>query len=265
MQKLYLSKSSILAFKTCKRQFKHRYLENKNPSKELISKHISFGQSIHKALAEFNMITIHSHRTLENLHNLLRKNWIRNGFDSIEEERDFGHRALDMLTQYYNAPQDMSKKTFIIEKMLYKELSNDVVLCGKVDKAFLTARDTLEILDYKTGQSVSPIDPLQLSIYLMLVKSSIDRYPDEVSFYYLANNKKIVKIVDEDYICESIALIDEIYREIKGEESYKCRPTEYCRTTCSYFDICDEANSQERIVLNSLNLENQSLKFNSLF
>ncbi|MCT4621587.1 MAG: PD-(D/E)XK nuclease family protein [Marinisporobacter sp.] len=257
-KKLYLSNSSIQVFLDCQLRFKNQYIDKLKVNKSPPNKYLSFGQSMHETLAGYNMITSEKHRTLENLHNLLRRNWIREGYDSIEEERSFGLKGLDMLTNYYHDPQDQGKKSLIIEEFIKKDINERFVLCGKLDKVYVKNDDKIEVLDYKTGQKIEPINLIQLPIYLLLAKEKLGAYPHTVSFYYLAHNKKIVQEVTRDFLKESLKIINSIYKQIHDEKDFAANPTLYCKNNCPYFESCSAANDRNNIILNTL-IKNESV------
>lgn len=255
-KKLFLSNSSIQVFLQCKRKYKFTYIDKINQGTKTANKHLSFGQSIHAALASFNMITDPAYRTEQNLHNLLRKNWFRVGYQSVEEERGYGLKALEMLTTYYNNPLDQGKKNLIIEEMVKRDMNDRFILCGKLDKVYLRDDDSIEVVDYKTGNLLEHEDEfkvdIQLSIYVLLAEKKLGRYPKTVSYYYLSSNRKITREITEENIEEIIGFIWGVYEEIARETQYPCTPTSYCTSSCDYFELCDSLVDKNEIVINSL-------------
>lgn len=239
--KLYLSCSSIQTFITCKRKFQYKYIEKIKMDQGNSNKYISFGQSIHSALKEFNLIANEEDKTLEKLLKLFRKNWIRKGYSSIEEEIEFGKKGIAMLTSYFNDPKDESKKILMVEEMIYKDIDGEFILCGKLDKVYVHKDNSTETIDYKTGSTISVIDNLQLPIYLLLTHEKLGHYPDIVSFYFLQPNRKVSREVDMDYIEEAIELVKEAGLTICCETEYPCTITPNCKDGCEYFLICNEA------------------------
>lgn len=175
-KKLILSDTSIKTYLTCKKRFKYRYIDNIDMGNKVTSKYISFGNSIHMALADFNLITNESYKTIDVLHDLLRKNWISKGYDSIDEEKDFGLRGLKMLSRYFENPLDVGTENLIIEQMIFKDMDK-YTLCGKIDKAYIREDGIVEILDYKTGKTIKPIDKIQLPLYLILAEEKLGYFP----------------------------------------------------------------------------------------
>ncbi|MCT4621136.1 MAG: PD-(D/E)XK nuclease family protein [Marinisporobacter sp.] len=236
-QKLYLSNTSIRTFLDCNKKFQYQYIDKINVTKSRTTKHLSFGKSIHATLAKFNMLTDTSQRTLDTLHDLLRKNWVREGYESIDEEREFGIKGLDMLTNYFNNPLDQGKENLIIEETIY-ENTPQYILCGKLDKVYVAEDDTVEILDYKTGNSIQPIDHLQLPIYLILAKSKLGFYPKRISSYYLAKSKKITQDIDDILLTELTTHIYELCQAISDNKCFEHKYTPYCQTNCQFYSLC---------------------------
>lgn len=254
--KLYLSNSSIQVFRECKKRFKYKYIDRVNPGKKITNKHLSFGQSIHSALAEFNMLRDQKYRTLDNLHNLLRKNWIREGYETLEEERQFGLRGLDMLTRYFNNPLDQGKENLIIEKMIKKDMEGKFILCGKLDKVYIRDDGIVEIVDYKTGNNLDDLEntetSLQLPISVILAGEELGFYPQTASYYYLVQNRKIVCEITDKFIKKALHDIWSIYEEIQNEEDFLCSPSPYCEFSCEYYEICDDAKDKSSLIINNL-------------
>ena len=189
--RLYLSSSNIQVFLSCKKKYKYKYVEKVNTNSKIQSKHLSFGNSIHAALAQFNMLTDKHYRTEGNLHTLLRKNWKREGYASIEEEREYGLKALDMLSNYFNNPQDQGQKNLLVEEMIRKDMDGKFILSGKLDKVYVREDGLLETIDYKTGNTIEALTGIQMPIYILLTHEKVGRFPDVISYYYIAHGKKI--------------------------------------------------------------------------
>lgn len=257
-KKIYLSNTSIRTFFQCKRKFKYSYIDRINISERIPNKYISFGNSMHLTLADFNLIKDNNYRTLDNLHNLLRKNWIRDGYESREEEREFGLMGIDMLSNYYSNPLDKGTENLLIEQMVYKDFRR-YILCGKIDKVYIAEDGSIEILDYKTGNTISPIDDLQLPIYLILAKEKTGLYPSKVSLYYLSQNKKITKDINRNYFEEYTNAILQICNDILDEKNFEYNPNSYCKSNCKYYNLCDISKDESQAILSILDsLNNKS-------
>lgn len=240
-QKPHLSCSSIRAFLDCNKKYQYQYLDKINVPQNQSVKHLSFGKSIHRALAKFNRITDQSQRNIDTLHALLRKNWVRKGYSSIEEERAFGLRGLDMLTRYYEDPKDQGKETILIEEMLSIDLK-EYILDGVLDKVYVTHDNNLEIIDYKTGNNMYPLDNLQLPIYLFLSKEKLGVYPNLVSYYFLSHNKKYTREVTKELINDLSMDIHNLCTSIIKTKDFHHNSTPYCKSNCQYYQLCSILN-----------------------
>lgn len=258
--KIYLSATSINAFKTCKRRYKYKYIEKINNNVKLESKYISFGQSMHKAIADFNSIQNKEFKTLQILQNLLRKNWIREGYENIDEEREFGLKGLKMLEEYFNNPQDMASKNLLIENTLKEYRNNNIILIGKIDRAIVTLNNEIEVIDYKTGNTIEyggdfVLDP-QIAVYIELFKNNFNKVPNYISFYYLAHNKKVQIKIEPQHINLISNFLNDTINQIITEKEYPCNVSESCDYTCEFCDICDKSYNIEEKLLNELKTDN---------
>lgn len=250
--KLYLSSTNMQVFLNCKRKYKYKYIDRMNTKVKIQSKYLSFGSSIHMALAQFNRITDKQYRTIDNLHMLLRKNWRREGYVSLDEEREYGMKALAMLSNYFNNPQEQGQKNMIIEEMIKKDMEDKFILCGKLDKVYLRNDGLIETVDYKTGNTIEPLNKLQMPIYILLTKEKLGRYPDIISLYYMARNKKIEQKVTDEFVNDVLGCLWDLYEMISNEREFPCNPTKNCINMCEYYEMCNEAKDHNFIIINML-------------
>lgn len=264
-KKLYLSCTSIKTYLLCKKKYKYKHIDKIHTTEPLATKYMSFGNSIHLALAHFNMLTNPEYRTLAILHKLFRKNWIREGYASVEEEREFGLRGLEMLKNYYDDPLDQSVKNLVIEEMIYKDVGN-YVLCGKLDKGYVRKDDeAVEVLDYKTAESISPIDPIQLPLYLILFHERLGYYPNAVSLYYLSKNQKLTDNLTDELVTKITNDIFDLCETICRQKEFAANPNCHCKTSCEYYNICKDAKDNQLMVLNSLYKFEENNQIETLF
>lgn len=196
---LYLGHRSLSQYSTDKQGFAKNYLGNKSYSKSKYNKYMALGDSLHITLAKFNLIKNYKDKTLEMLNQFLKESWIALGYETKEEESNYFTKALNILKIYFENPKDIARTTILVEEMITKELNNNIVLFGKVDKVFINSLGQLEVLDYKSSAYVNynlnPMEDSQLSLYLILVKHRLGYYPKLISYYYLSHNIKVSYIV----------------------------------------------------------------------
>lgn len=200
-KKLLLSNTSINTFYNHKDSYKKKYIEKVGYQSKK-SKNLSFGNSIHSSLNEFNLLN-EKEQTLKALERLLNKNWITEGYNSTEEMLNNFIRAKDILSIYFKDRKDFGK-TLLSEEMVYYNVNNVLTICGKIDKVFINNDGKIELLDYKTGTTnnlmIDINTDIQLPLYIVLIKHRLNIVPDIISYYYLTNNNKISLEITEDVI-----------------------------------------------------------------
>jgi hypothetical protein len=202
--KLYRGHCSITQYSRDKQDFIKNYVGNKSYSKRKYNKYMAFGDSLHITLAKFNVIKNPRDKTIELLNKFLKESWISLGYETIEEENRYFIKGLNIMKLYYEDPKDKSKEIIFVEEMITKELNNNTVIFGKVDKVFINTLGQLEVLDYKSSAYVNyalnPMDDSQLPLYLILVKHRLGYYPKIISYYYISKNIKVSYIVKQEDI-----------------------------------------------------------------
>ncbi|MCY6370653.1 PD-(D/E)XK nuclease family protein [Clostridium ganghwense] len=192
------------------------------------NKYFAFDKSIHNTLAEFNKIYAEKDRTLKKLLELLDKNWVSDGYLSPKEENKFKLRGFTMLTNYFANPLDVGQDTFIINKILRKKVSKNLVLTAKLDKVYERTDGDFEIIDYKTGRVINHTENFNLNIrsvtYMLLIEQKLGIFPKFLSYYYLSYNKKFTHVITKtdienlpifinDFIAKQ-SIENRFYREI---------------------------------------------------
>jgi len=210
--KLYLGHRSITQYSRNNQEF-IKNIGIKSYSKNKYNKYMAFGDSLHITLAKFNIIKNSGDKTLETLIQLYKESWLSKGFDNKEDENRYITKGLNILKLYYENPKDKYKKILLVEEMITKELNNNTVLFGKVDKVFINEFGQLEVLDYKSSfyvkKNLNPMEDSQLSLYLILVKYRLGYYPKIISYYYLSHNTKVSYVVKQ----EDIARLEKHFNE----------------------------------------------------
>lgn len=211
--KLYLGHRSLSQYSNDKQEFIKNFLNNKSYKTNKYNKYMAFGDSLHITLAKFNLIKNPRDKTLEILNQYLKDNWLSFGYETTDEEQKYFKKALNILKIYYENPRDKARSIILVEELLTKELPNNTVLFGKVDKVFINELGQLEVLDYKSSANVNynlnPLKDSQLSLYLILVKHRLGYYPKLISYYYLSPNIKVSYIVK----LEDIARLEKYFTD----------------------------------------------------
>jgi DNA helicase-2/ATP-dependent DNA helicase PcrA len=231
-----ISYSKISDYRTCPLKYKFRYIDKK-PRKD--RPYLSMGESIHLALKHFLEID-KKDRVLENLHNLLRKNWIRKGYKDEIEERQYGLEGLEMLSKFFQS-YDPNIKTVCTESFFEAKIE-DITLVAKIDRVDEIDDGVYEIIDYKTGRE--RIDPealnedLQLTMYYLIFKYSRAIEPKKLTLYYLREGKKFSTKRTPWKAMDEFLKIKRWAKTIEEAKNFRPNPGKHC-SFCDYTDLCD--------------------------
>lgn len=241
---IYLTHSSIETYNQCKRLFKNRYIDKINFANRDINKYLAFDISLHSTLSKFNKIYPYNNKSYKLLMNLLTESWISRGYLSNDEESQFKIRATKALEKFLNNPLDVGVENIIVDKMLQENLTSSLTLYAKVDKLHELEDKTIELVDYKTGSYLPPMQKFncktQIALLIALSYSNLGIYPDLISFYYLMYNKKITFKINNDFIDFSKSYLKFILDKIENEELYNCCKSPCLKINCKYYKLCSK-------------------------
>ncbi len=184
-------------------------------SSNLSNKYLSFDQSIHQTMADYNLLPVSRKLSTNIILDILNKNWISKGYESYAEETKFKARACNVVLTYFTNPLDIGLDMFVINKNLGYSISREVAIFAKVDKVYERFDGNIEIVDYKSGYLINHIDSfpidLRTAVLLKLVYLKIGIYADYISYYYLNYNKKFIRKVSS----EDIYIVDTIINKLR--------------------------------------------------
>lgn len=246
---VWVSHSSISSFLTCPRAY---YLKNvyKDPRTghkvQLMSPPLALGQAVHQVVESLSVISTKD-RFSEPLIPKFERIWQnlsgkKGGFESEEQERRYFERGKQMLKRVVDNPGPLNNLAVKINMDLpYYWLSEEdnIILCGKIDwLEYLKDKDSVHIIDFKTGKGEEKPDSLQLPIYHLLVHNCQKRKVLKASYWYLDRSDELVpqKLPN---LKESHKRILKVAKEIKLArqlERFKC-PNDGCRVCQPFEDI----------------------------
>ncbi|HAV42418.1 TPA: hypothetical protein DCX15_00165 [bacterium] len=238
MNPLKVSYFKLSMFEQCPLKYKYYYLDGLIKVYKKERPYLSMGESLHRALADFFKLDKQI-RTLENLHKLLRKNWQRKGFEDEGEERTWGLKALEMLTNFYQN-FDVTASPMMIEEYLEAEVDN-ILLCGRIDRVDALKEGGYEIIDYKTGREVLTPEEmdndLQLTIYYLLLKNSKQIEPVRLTYYFLQDARYLSTKRTPWQAREGLIKIKEMTEEMTTCPEFSPKRNRFC-PYCDFSDIC---------------------------
>lgn len=247
----YLSYSQISTFQICPLHYKLQYiLKVPTPPKAALS----FGSSIHDTLRDIYVSVKAGEKPTKKLvKDLLKENWIEEGYDSKKHEKENYQRGEEILLEYLKKEFDEKNLPVVVEKMFKVPLKRAkgqkrkarLIIGGRIDR--VDEKDgKIEVVDYKTGESVPSqrtVDKdLQLSIYAlaatMIKEPPFDKKPNEVelSLYYMDEQKKLTTKRTKEELEKAKEEVFKIRKQIE-ESDFRCSGHIFC-DTCEYSLLC---------------------------
>jgi DNA helicase II / ATP-dependent DNA helicase PcrA len=244
----YISYSQLQTFQMCPLHYKLRYLLNL-PSPA--SPALSYGVSVHSALRDFFM-SMKQQPDLETIafRELLRKNWISQGYASKLHEQQTYTQAENMLLAYGERILEKRPDTIAIE-MPFNFWLGKLKVGGRIDRIDKLSDGRIEIIDYKTGKNVpteSKVkEDLQLSLYALAAAEVRDgilgREPEEVllTLHYLEDDIKISTTRSKEALAFAKDQILQKTAEMTKSD-FLCSRSILCKN-CEYKMICETTKS----------------------
>jgi DNA helicase-2/ATP-dependent DNA helicase PcrA len=241
----YLSYSQIETFKTCPMHYKLRYIY-KIPTPPSAS--ISFGISIHSTFNEFYKKVKDGAKPTEKLiYEILKNNWIDEGFESKKHEHKFFEKGKVYLSGFLKESFNLKNLPILLEQKFVVPIDSTLKIGGTIDRVDQLKDGSLEIMDYKTGATIptqKEVDNnLQLSFYALaatkILSKPFNRRPEEIklSLYYLDSQEKITTTRTKKDLDKAIQEIFKIRDEI-CKSDFKCSNHFFCQGKCEYSMFC---------------------------
>lgn len=237
-----LSYSKIRTYLECPLKYYFIYILNLKPKPK---SYLSFGKTIHLTLSEFHKLP--KYPSFDDLIKIYKEKWIDKGYlDKEQEEKEF-KKGLLLLKKYYIKNIFNYNKAYLVEKEVNYNLKDISLICfiDRIDKF----DDDYEIIEYKTGKNsieynaiglVDESNILQMSIYSLAFKSQFEKYPKNISIYYLSLNRdeKININLNKNIFKETIKIILYVKNNIINNNFYK-KENEFCKY-CDFIKECKE-------------------------
>lgn len=236
-----LSPFKINVFQQCPLRYKFHYIDKLYKKYKKERNYLSFGDSLHRTLGDFFKISVEE-RSYENLEKLYRKNWLRKGYSSIDEEKEWRLKGIKILKSFYQI-EDFKIKSFLIEKSL-KGYYGSFRLYGRIDRADLISDNEAVIVDYKTGklsEENQELNKINAAIYKFLLENNYCKKVIKVINHYLLFQKKIFYTFDEQEFANYLQLIENIGLAILKENDFLPQKSNLCNY-CDFIEICPVNN-----------------------
>jgi DNA helicase-2/ATP-dependent DNA helicase PcrA len=245
----YLSYSQIESFRVCPLHFKFKNIL-KIPTAP--SAALSFGTTMHAVMRDFYRKTGEGEKPTEKmLLELLKTNWVGEGFKDKTHERKYYEKGTKYLTDYLKNSFNKNVIPILTEESFTVPLAPDLKIGGRIDRVDQLSEGRIELIDYKTSEKVPTQKEMdkdkdisrQLAFYA-LAATTIPTAPfgkkaeDIVlSFYFFENQTKISTVRTTSDLIKAKEEILAIRDEIEKSD-FKCSGSFLCKN-CEYKFLCN--------------------------
>lgn len=166
--------------------------------------------------------------------------WQNDGYANKEDRDKYKQKGLDILDKFWenyqlNPPQEI----LYLEKKFSFKIAGDVIK-GAIDRIDRLADNSLEIIDYKTGQAKTKLEygeKRQLILYQLFIEEFLNIKVSALSYYYLESGEKLTFSATAKDITKLKLEIQKEIAAIKKRE-FPPHPSLMCKY-CDFNSICE--------------------------
>lgn len=244
---VWVSHSSLSDFLKCPRAY---FLKNvyKDPQTRrkmaIMSPALALGQTVHEVIEALSVLPSEQ-RFRSSLLDTFGQRWERisgkkGGFRTPEQEQRYRERGEAMIRRVLANPGPLKNLAVKIQMELpYFWLSetDEIILCGKIDwLEYFPDRNSVHIIDFKTGKGEEDGNSWQLPIYGLLVANCQKRPIEKASYWYLDRDDAPVErpLPDLDAAREDILKLAKEVKLARKLERFKCPQGDGCSACRPY-------------------------------
>jgi putative RecB family exonuclease len=204
------------------------------------SAQLTFGLVMHTTIKEFVAEVQKRKRVpLDELLAIYDREWLSAGFSDDYHEQEYRKAGREQLEAFHKTYSAAPADVLYQEKPFELPLDGDVVVSGRMDQVNRIGKDSIEILDYKTGKprdEKSAAQDLQLSVYALAAREILDAIPERLVLYNLMTNEPVATTRDAKSLEKTKQKIAEVAGLIRAGE-FPAKPGFSCGY-CDFKPIC---------------------------
>jgi len=249
--KLVYSVSQLQTYESCPKKYMYNYIY-KIPSKP--RHYFDFGTSVHEAL-EFLSGDFDKKLSKPKLYTLgvkyLTNGWISKGYESAKQEKEYYKKGLNIIKEFIEKETKLRKQnrqTIGLEKKFFIDFDGRKLMgyIDRIDKV----DGQIEILDYKTSNSMSNSKDLEKNMQLLVYSlaseahQDIKKFPKTVGLWYVLHDKIITINPKKEHTIEIKKRVLEQIKKIENK-NFTATPTNFGCTYCDFNKICPDSISKQ--------------------
>lgn len=246
--------SQLSAFSTCPLQYKFAFVLKIPADSDKSS--LIFGRVLHNTLYNFLLPAVNEKIFQESLFpndktktdlfskkrllDIYKEFWQEDGYRSKEDRESYKKRGEESLTAFFKNYQEEKPKGILMLEKNFNFKINKEVIRGAIDRVDILEDGSLEIIDYKTGNTKESLlfkDKRQLILYQLFLEEFLNKKVSLLSYYFLESGQKLSFTATEKEITKlRLEVISEI--EAIKKRDFKATPSMMCNY-CDFKSICE--------------------------
>ncbi len=250
--KLHLSATAVEDYLSCPLKFKfNHYLKIPTGPQPALT----FGNIMHACVRQYFKLRKKSVPSFAEIEAYYLQSWKNAGFEDTYQEETYKKAGLEQLRRFVEDQNARPVDADAVKMEQHFALDlGEVVLEGRIDQVnpmmpltligmperrAVGARNSVELVDYKTGKPRSQKDAdksLQLSVYALAARRVLGLEPERMTFYNLTNNEPVSSVRTENDLEETRRQILEVAGKIR-RWIFPPTPGFVCKY-CDFVPVC---------------------------
>ncbi|MDO8571755.1 MAG: UvrD-helicase domain-containing protein [bacterium] len=244
--------TQLAAFQKCPLQYKYAFLLRiptfGRPS-------FSFGKTMHATLQHFFQKIVDTAQTgytntkkippLEELLELYKREWIDEWYPSQKLKDEYTQKGQEILVRLHGELETSLPSPKALERDFTIKVGSGidiVTVRGRIDRIDSCEDGSIEIIDYKTGESKDmknfrAEDKEQLILYQIAAEDVFGEKVARLTYQYLEDGKKVSFLGDEEEKMKLKEKAAGVLQDMK-QSNFEATPGFHCRF-CDFKDICE--------------------------
>ena len=227
----------------------------------------SYGKSMHSALQKFFVLAneranasqadlfgdkkvINSKKigdlvSLDEFKKMFEESWLDEWYNTKEDKEKYYQKGREFIKLFYDQNKDQNLQTMALEKGFNIKLAREYTIRGFIDRLDLLPDQTVELIDYKTGnpkEKLTPDEKTQLLLYQLACQNLPEitggRKVSKLTFYYIDNNSQVSFLGTDKELAKVEAEFSEAIEEIKTSK-FEAQPEMHKCSFCDFKNICE--------------------------
>lgn len=228
----------VRVFRACRLRYSYQYGVGRSRLKPRLRPGDTAGSLVHRVLFEFFQLPP-TERSAETLTTMFNDAWdaLSPRYLRMPEAPDLRKAAEHQISNFASA-FDLGAAPFALEPYLEIELEPGITLFGRPDRIDEEPGGSLHLIDYKTGEQPSEIEPGQLVFYAIMTEAGLGRTVSKASFWFLDDGTTWTMALPRSQIDEERSRLVATIHEMQEATEFPATIAPHCGY-CPYLYACE--------------------------